>query len=191
MEHFLQLFDTWHIIRLLGLLAYFFFSMSLIFGMLSRLSVFKKKKGFFNLIHMSSSWAGLFTLLGHMLVLLIDHYQPYTLIEIILPFTAQYEPIASALGTLAFFIFLIVLFTSDVLMNKMKRSTWKWIHLMVFPAWVLMLLHGIIMGTDSTTWWAVAVYGVSAIIMVILFAVKVMDRGKDQAKATRMNVRRG
>jgi DMSO/TMAO reductase YedYZ heme-binding membrane subunit len=184
MEYFLQLFDTWHLTRLFGFLAYFFFSMSLIFGMLSRLSAFKKKKGFFNLIHMSSSWAGLFSTLAHVLVLLINHYQPYTIVEIIIPFASHYETIASALGTISFFIFLIVLFTSDVLISKMKRSTWKWIHLMVFPAWVLMLLHGILMGTDSSTLWGIIVYGVSAILILILFVAKSLDRGNSRVKVS-------
>jgi methionine sulfoxide reductase heme-binding subunit len=191
MAQFLQVFDTWHIIRLLGFLAYFFFSMSLVFGMLSRISAFKKKKGIFNLIHMSSSWAGLFSVLGHMLVLLIDHYQPYTILEIMVPFEAHYETLASALGTIAFFIFLIVLFTSDVLIAKMKRSTWKWIHLMVFPSWVLMLLHGVIIGTDSSTLWGAGVYGGSVIIIVLLFVAKAMDKEQRKTNETGMRARRG
>jgi len=186
MEKYLQIFDLWHIIRLFGLLAYFFFSMSLAFGMLSRMSAFKKNRGLFSFIHMSSSWAGLFATLGHILLLIIDKYQPYKIVEIFVPFASKYEPLASALGTIAFFIFLIVLFTSDLLMGKMEKSTWKWIHLMVFPAWVLMLLHSIIMGTDTSTLWGAAVYGVSAVIIVILFIAKSMDRGHVQTKASVM-----
>lgn len=189
MSQFLQLFDTWHLIRLFGLLAYFFFTMSLAFGMLSRLSVFKKEKGLFNFIHMSSSWSGLFTLLAHILILLINHYQPYTILEIIVPFAATYEPVASALGTIDFFIFLIVLFTSDVLLGKMNRALWKWLHLLVFPAWVLMLLHGLIMGTDSATWWGAVVYGASAFIILFIFTAKVMDREK-KPESRRMTEKR-
>lgn len=169
MQQYLQLFDAWHLIRLFGWLAYFFFSMSLVFGMLSRMEAFKKKRGLFSAIHMSSSWAGLFSTLVHILILLIDAYQPYTIIEIFVPFAAKYETFASALGTIAFFIIVLVLFTSDVLMSKMKRSTWKFIHLMVFPAWALMLLHGVIMGTDSGTWWATGVYAVTGAIIIGLF----------------------
>ncbi|MED1204581.1 ferric reductase-like transmembrane domain-containing protein [Heyndrickxia acidicola] len=190
MSQYLQLFDTWHIIRLLGFLGYFFFSMSLAFGILSRMSVFKKKKGFFNLIHMSASWAGLFSVLGHVLVLLIDHYQPYTILEIIVPFAARYQTVASALGTIAFFIFVIVLFTSDVLITKMKKSTWKWIHLWVFPSWILMLFHGVFIGTDSSTRWGAWVYGASAAIIVLLFVVKAMDRGQRKTNEMGMRARR-
>ena len=191
MDYFLQVFDTWHLIRLFGWVSYFFFSMSLVFGMLSGMVAFKKEKGLFNLIHMSSSWAGLFSLFGHILILLISHYQPYTIVEIILPFASHYERLASAMGTIAFFIFLIVLFTSDLLISKMNRSTWNWIHLMVFPAWVLMLLHAIIMGTDSGTWWGEVVYGASAFIIISLFVARSMSRNSRSAKAPTMRARRG
>ncbi|WEG12092.1 ferric reductase-like transmembrane domain-containing protein [Pullulanibacillus sp. KACC 23026] len=177
MQNFLQLFDTWHLIRLFGWLAYFFFSMSLVFGMLSRMSSFKKKWGLFSAIHMSSSWAGLFATLGHILILIVDSYQPYTIKEIFIPFVAQYDRIASGLGTLAFFIIVIVLFTSDVMRSKMNKKVWKRIHLMVFPAWLLMLIHGVVMGSDTKTVWGTSVYWISGIIIIILFLVKSMNRG--------------
>lgn len=187
----LQLFDTWHIIRLFGLLAYFFFSLSLVCGMLSRMSAPKKNKGLLSSIHMSSSWSGLFSTLAHVLVLLISHYQPYTIKEIIVPFTSHYQNLASAFGTLAFFIIIIVLFTSDVLIGKMNKSLWKWIHLTVFPAWLLMLLHGVMMGTDRRAWWSLSVYGASAFIILILFVAKAMDKEKGHARAPQIRESRG
>src|SRR5690606_29229039 len=103
---------------------------------------------------------------GHMLLLLIDSYEPYSVVELLIPFAAEYERVFSAFGTLAFFVFLVVMLSSDVWITKMKRTLWKKVHVLVFPAWLLSLLHGIFIGTDTTHPFVLLLYGVSATIIV-------------------------
>lgn len=178
MNNLTELFNSWHIIRWMGFMAFFFFTMSLAYGMLGRFKKFKKKKALFNWIHISSSWAGVLTVLVHMLTLLINHYQPYKVVEIFIPFASHYMRVASALGIIAFFLVLLVVFTSDVLMSKLKRTTWKTIHVLVFPSWLFMLAHSIWMGTDTRTWWGLAVYLGATAIVLTLFAFYLWEHRK-------------
>lgn len=144
-----MLTSTWEWIRLFGFLAYFYFTMSIVFGLLRKSPNVKSHKNLFYQLHQNAGWLGLISLVVHMVVLLIDNYKPYQLIEIIIPFSAAYEPIASGLGTVAFYSFLIVLMTSDLWIKTMNRAVWKNVHLLVLPAWVLSLIHGIIIGSDT------------------------------------------
>lgn len=184
MDTIQQLFSTWHVIRWMGLLAFFFFTMSLAFGMLGRFNRFRKNKGLFQLIHISSSWAGINACLIHMLILIIDHYRPYKVAAIFVPFVSGYMRAASALGIIAFYLFLVVLFTSDVLLGKMNRSMWKTAHLLVFPSWLLMLGHAVWMGADTSAWWGKTLYGTAVAVILTLFVFYLMEQRLNRKRQT-------
>jgi len=166
-----MLTSTWEWIRLLGFLAYFYFTISIIFGLLRKSSFVKSHKNLIYHIHQNAGWLGLITVIAHMLVLIIDHYKPYRLGEILLPFTANYQSLSSAFGTIAFYLFLIVILTSDLWIRTMNRSIWKKIHLLVLPAWALSLAHGVLIGTDSEKPVILLFYLISAgLILSVLIA---------------------
>ena len=48
---------------------------------------------------------GFITVIVHLLLLMIDQYEPYTISEIVLPFSANYQALLSGLGTIAFYLF--------------------------------------------------------------------------------------
>jgi len=104
-------------------------------------------------------------------VLIIDHYEPFNLGEILIPFSAEYESLPSALGTIAFYLFLMVIMSSDLWMRTMNRSLWKKLHFLVLPAWVLSLAHGVLIGTDSEKPVILLFYLISAgLILSVLIA---------------------
>lgn len=175
---FLETINTWILIRYFGLLAYLFFTLSIIFGMLGYFQVFKKRKALLHNIHLTSSWLGLFSIIIHMLLLLIDHYQPYTIKELLLPMAAAYKPILSGLGTISFFLFLLVIVTADVMVKVKKRPIWKKIHILVFPAWLGMVLHGFYIGTDSGNVAIASFYAGSSIIVVGLVILQSIEKSK-------------
>ena len=100
-----MIISTWEWIRLLGFLAYFYFTISIIFGLLRKSSFVKSYKNLIFHIHQNAGWLGLITVIAHMLVLLIDQYEPYSIIGILIPFSANYQSLPSALGTIAFYLF--------------------------------------------------------------------------------------
>ncbi|WP_071393222.1 ferric reductase-like transmembrane domain-containing protein [Bacillus tuaregi] len=168
----LAFISSWSLIRLSGFLAYFLLTLSLAFGLLARMMVFRKDKPLMLALHQTSGWAGFLTIIFHSILLWKDAYVPYSLLELVLPFSAQNAPILSALGTLSFYLFLMTMAASDFFIKKLGRSVWKRLHLLVIPAWLLMVLHGILIGTDSTQPWAAFLYGGGFILILALLALR-------------------
>jgi DMSO/TMAO reductase YedYZ heme-binding membrane subunit len=161
-------FSVWSLIRTSGFLAYFFMTLSLAFGLLNSLSILKKKKAMLLTYHQTSGWFGLLTIVFHMTLIWKDQFVPYSLTELFIPFSAKNAPVFSTFGTISFYLFLLVIGTSDFMIKKLGRERWKKVHMAVIPAWVLMIAHGVMIGTDSTAPWALFIYagGVSLIIVL-------------------------
>lgn len=170
--------NTWILIRYFGLLAYLFFTLSVVFGIIGSFQAFKKGKALLHHIHLSSSWLGLLSILIHMLLLLIDQYQPYTIKELLIPMAAAYKPILSGLGTISFFLFLLVMVTADLMVKLKKLPIWKKLHFLVFPSWLGMLFHGIFIGTDSFNAAIASFYAGSCIMVVCLVILRMMKKSK-------------
>ncbi|GIN98376.1 hypothetical protein J6TS1_42460 [Siminovitchia terrae] len=173
-----EVFNTWVLIRLFGLLSYLFFTLSVSFGMLGQFRSLKAKKGLLFQIHLSSAWAGMMTVLVHVLLLLIDSYQPYELDELLIPFSASYSPILSGIGTIAFLMSLSVIFTSDTMVKVLGRPLWKKIHILVFPAWLGMVIHGLFLGTDSSNIAVYWFYIISIFIVLVILLSTMMQQKK-------------
>lgn len=180
---------TWEWIRILGFLAYFYFTIAVAFGLLRKSAYVKSQKNFIYHTHIYASWGGFFALIGHMILLMIDKYQTYNVSDLLVPFSTEYESVASGLGTMAFYLFFIVIFTSDLLIKALKRNIWKGIHFLVLPAWFISLCHGLLIGTDSTNPYIFGFYSVTAsivfIIMALRFIIKADNTQTQSPKTTR------
>lgn len=170
-----MLINTWEWIRLLGFLAYFYFTVSIVFGLLRKSPYIKSNKNILYQIHQFAGWMGFFTVIAHMLVLIIDEYEPYTIGEILIPFSSDYQPFLSGLGTIGFYFFLSVIMTSDIWIRTMNRSIWKTLHMFVFPAWVISLAHGVLIGTDSENLWILLFYGATVSIVAITLLLRLIS----------------
>jgi len=179
-----MLFSTWEWIRILGFLAYFYFTIAVIFGLLRKSSFVKSHKNLIYQIHLFASWMGFLAIIGHMLILMIDSYQPYTVKDLLVPFSTEYAPITSGLGTIAFYLFFIVIFTSDLLIKKLKRNIWKGIHFLVLPAWLLSLIHGLFIGTDSSNMFVLMFYSITAGIVLLIMTFRFTIKGANNKTAT-------
>lgn len=171
----LDLFSTWHFIRTSGFLAYFLFTFSIAAGLMYNLSLFHKQKPLMMELHQTSGWFGMVTVVFHAALLVVDEYVPYAIWEILLPFSPKNAPFFSGLGTLSLYLFLLTLASSDFFIKKLERSIWKKLHLLVFPAWVLMVLHGIFIGTDSAQGWAAFIYGGSVVLILTLLSFRYFE----------------
>lgn len=175
--------STWEWIRVLGFLAYFYFTVAVIFGLLRKSSYVKSQKNLIYQIHQSASWMGFITLLAHMLVLMIDTYEPYSIVALLVPFASDYQTFSSTLGTIGFYLFLLVMFTSDLLLTKINRKLWKFLHLLVLPAWLLSLAHGLFIGTDSSNPLVLLFYGVTAGIAILIMVLRVATKDNKKKAA--------
>jgi sulfoxide reductase heme-binding subunit YedZ len=168
-------FSVWTLIRCSGFLAYFFMTMSLAFGLLTSFSFMKKKKAVLIAYHQTSGWYGLLTIIFHMTLLWKDTFVPYSLTELFVPFSAKNAPVFSALGTLSFYLFILVIGTSDFFIKKLGRERWKKIHLAVIPAWLMMVVHGLAIGTDASKPWALFLYAGGVSLILVLGLLRYFD----------------
>ncbi len=170
-----EYFSTWNLIRVSGFLSYFLLTISLAFGFLQSFSSLRSKKADFLLIHQTSGWFGLLVILFHMMMLFFDHYVHYPIKSIMVPFISENEPFFSGLGTISFYLFLIIIGSSDFFMRKLGKRVWKRLHILSIPAWILMVIHGVSIGTDSSEIWAQAIYIGSISIILVLGTAKAME----------------
>ncbi|OMF08710.1 hypothetical protein BK131_25540 [Paenibacillus amylolyticus] len=140
---------TWNIIRISGIAAYVLLFAGVFLGIAQGMPMAKgkPKAGMFKW-HTRTTWLAFGLGLVHALTLYIDHYSPFTWGELLIPFTASVHPIGSGLGTLAFYGLVIVLLSSD-LRNKLGRKWWFMFHILSYPVFIGLLVHGMVTGTDS------------------------------------------
>lgn len=179
--------SVWTLIRVSGLTAFYFLTLSLALGLLSSFSIMKKKKGILVSLHQTSGWYGLLLIVFHMVLIWQDQYVPYSLVGLLIPFTADNEPILSGLGTISFYLFLLVIGSSDFFMKKLGIKKWKKLHLAVIPAWLLMVIHGLAIGTDSSEPWALLLYAAAIAVIIVLMLIRHFDSlyGKQAAEPRR------
>jgi methionine sulfoxide reductase heme-binding subunit len=97
----------------------------------------------------------------HVLALLLDTYVPFSLAQVVVPGTATYRPVATALGVVALEL-LAALAITNRCRKRLSYRFWRRAHYLNFAVWSLALVHGIAAGTDSGTAWAVALYALAA-----------------------------
>lgn len=167
----------WYLSRASAFVAFILVWASMIFGLLMTSRTAKVWPGgpaAFDL-HQYTSLLGLAVALFHALVLLGDQYIGYTLPQLLLPFNSTgYKPLWVGLGQIALYIALLVSFTFYIRKLITQRG-WRLIHFASFAAFVAVLAHGLLSGTDTGTAWAGAIYWLAggSVLFLTLFRVLV------------------
>jgi methionine sulfoxide reductase heme-binding subunit len=95
----------------------------------------------------------------HLLMLLLQSYVPFSLVDLLIPGTASFDPLPVALGVVAMEL-LAALAITNHFRRELPYSFWRRAHYANFAVWLLALVHGIATGTDTGAAWAVALYAV-------------------------------
>ncbi len=114
--------------------------------------------------------------IAHVFALLIDPVVPFSIVDVTVPFTSGYRPLAVGAGTIALWLLVVVL-ASTALAGAMGRTAWWRIHLLSYPAYVLALVHGITSGTDSGSTLALSLYIATGAVAAGLVVVRLAGRG--------------
>jgi len=138
-------------------------------------------------------WLSTLVIVGtsvHVLSLVADNYMHFGIVEILVPMTSSWRPVAVTFGVGAMYL-LVAIHVSSVLMRRMPKAAWKRIHalssLLVWAA----VMHGALAGTDATNpvYQAVAWLLVLAAVSAGVIRV-VMGRNAARAKEGRGTPRR-
>jgi predicted ferric reductase len=113
----------------------------------------------------------------HGLVLLGDRYINFNLINVVYPFAATYRPGWVGLGQVGFYLTAALVLSFYVRKNVGPR-TWRAVHFLTFPAYGLVLVHGITSGTDSSALPVQVMYLATGTAIVFLVYYRLLTLGK-------------
>ncbi|WP_127529634.1 ferric reductase-like transmembrane domain-containing protein [Paenibacillus kobensis] len=181
---------TWDMTRVFGIAAYGMIWAGLILGALYRYPVFKgKRKANLFKWHTFLTNGGAVIALAHASVLLIDAYYPYSWRDILVPFAAAKQPVWNGLGTIAMYGVLVLLLTSDF-RHKMRKPVWLAIHLTAYPVFVAAAAHGYWDGTDSGNPAMQALYALSLLSVIGLYAVRSVFSSRAEPQRKRVTTQK-
>jgi methionine sulfoxide reductase heme-binding subunit len=159
----------WYAARASGVAAYVVLSLVVMFGLTLGGKAQTRRWPRFSVedIH---RFGGLLvgSLIGiHVLTIAADSFLPFSLVQLLVPFTSKYRPLWTGLGVAAAEILLALAITNHY-RKRLAYSFWRKAHYLNFAVWGLASLHGLMSGTDRGASWLAIVYGVSVAGVVML-----------------------
>lgn len=177
---------AWYLGRASGILAFILLTGVVVFGLIMSSRAFNKfvPGAAIYETHRFISWLALATVILHFSSFFFDSFMQLKVMEALVPFSmARNFPtalgynmgIAVSLGTIAFYLMLVLIFTSEF-RSKMSPKTWRAIHYISASAYILFIMHGFLTGTDSKEWWMKALYATSASLVFFLILIRIASR---------------
>lgn len=165
---------TWYAARAGGVVAYLLLSTSVAVGItlagrarfpgLPRFAV-EDVHRFFGLL------AG--TFIGvHIVGIALDATVPFSLGQLVVPFTASYRPLWTGMGIVAMEL-LVALAITNRLRRHIPYGVWRRAHMLNLVVWVAATGHGVMVGSDRDQAWLLAVYSVAAVTIAGALAFRI------------------
>ena len=169
--------SLWYVSRAAGVTAYIALVLATTWGLLLSTSVADAivSRGRSLEAHRCLSSAALALAVAHAVPLLGDRYVNIDILDIVVPFLAPYRPVAVGLGIVGLYLTLAV-YGSFWLRARLGNRAWRALHVLSFPAFGLVTLHGIFAGTDTGTSWMQTVYLGAIVLVGTLTVVRLLSR---------------
>jgi sulfoxide reductase heme-binding subunit YedZ len=103
----------------------------------------------------------------HVLAIAADSFLPFSLTQLLVPFTSSYRPIWTGLGIAAAEI-LVALAITNHYRRRLPYRFWRKAHYLNFAVWTFASLHGLFGGTDRGATWLAILYAASVSTVVTL-----------------------
>ena len=162
---------VWYFARSAGIVAYLLLSSSVLLGVLmaGRTTFTWPRFAVEEMHRFLAILTGVFIVL-HGGSLLLDRVVPIGLAQELVPFTTSYRPFAVGLGICSMELIAAV-GISNALRKRIPHKTWRTVHYLTLPAWLLASLHGVLAGTDAgDPWFAAIAAGSAAAVAIAAFA---------------------
>jgi sulfoxide reductase heme-binding subunit YedZ len=136
-------------------------------------------------------WLSALACLGiglHVLTLVADNYVHFGWKEIFVPGASAWKTTPVTLGVIAMYLLALVQGTS-LLMKKMPRDVWKFVHYFAYAAVWLTSLHGALAGTDASN----PIYRFLAVLLTFVAVAAAVIRvvvGTTRAQAAKRAAKR-
>ncbi len=175
---------AWYVGRASGILAFILLTIVVINGLLmsTRLAFRFLPPALNYEMHRFFSWMALLAVIGHALSFFFDAFFHLTLSEALIPFTLDrnfssylgYDlRFAIGIGTIALYGIGALVISSELKGHGVSLKKWRILHYCSFLTYILFLMHGFLAGTDSTEWWMIWFYSLSAFLVFGLTGIRI------------------
>lgn len=103
----------------------------------------------------------------HVGAIALDSFLPFSITQLVVPFTARYRPLWTGLGIFAAELLLALAITNHY-RKRMRHRLWRLAHYANFAVWTLASVHGIFSGTDRSAIWLAILYGAAIAVVLAL-----------------------
>jgi hypothetical protein len=103
----------------------------------------------------------------HVLAIAADSFLPFSLTQLLVPFTSTYRPLWTGLGIAAAEL-LVALAITNHYRRRLPYRYWRMAHYLNFAVWGFASLHGLMSGTDRGAPWLAILYGISVATVLML-----------------------
>lgn len=182
----------WYVTRSAGIMAYLLLWLSTVWGLAVAAKPFDKflPRLFTFDAHEFLSLLALGFTGVHVVALLFDSYAPFSVIQLFVPFTAEYRPVWTAMGIVGLDLAALVTVTF-YLRQRIGFKTFRVLHYASFVSYIGATLHGIFSGTDSglTSTQLMYLETGSVVVMLTGYMVWQMTHKTDEARGKFEKVR--
>jgi predicted ferric reductase len=160
---------TWYLTRAAGIMTYLLLWLSTVWGLAipSKIVSDVLNGEFAYDFHQFISLLSLGFLGLHVFILTGDRYLPYSLAQVLIPFRSPYRPVWVGIGSLAFYLTLLVTVTF-YLRKRIGMKTFRLIHYTGLLAYVFAVVHALLSGTDSLLPMIQVMYGGTFLVVAFL-----------------------
>jgi predicted ferric reductase len=142
----------WYVARSGGIVAWAMLGASVLWGLALSTKVMRgrPRPNWILDLHRFLGGAALAFTAVHVASLVLDSYVHFGLVEILVPFTGSWHPVAVAWGVISLYLLAAVELTS-LARKRISKRAWRMTHYLSFPLFVLTTLHALTAGTDRST----------------------------------------
>ncbi len=118
----------------------------------------------------------------HVLAILLDSFVHFGLVEVLVPLTGTWHPVAVAWGIVGLYLLAAIEVTSLV-RTRLPQRVWRGVHYASFPLFVVTTIHGLSAGIDRHS--PLMLWGTIAICAMVaaLTALRVISATSPQPRA--------
>jgi len=165
----------WYVTRAAGIISYLLVWLSTVWGLAVSNKILDPvlHRMFTYDFHQFLSLLAIGFIFLHVGVLLADKYLPFSVAQLVVPFTAPYWPVWVGIGQIGLYLTLLVSITFYI-RKWIGQKTFRMIHLLSYLAFIGAALHGLFSGTDSPLPTVQAMYLMTTLSVVFLTAYRII-----------------